>query len=56
VFSLGGDVDAHHNQARFNWYATPPGDSEPAYIGFDVLVAADGRVQSVYGFLDKTPA
>jgi hypothetical protein len=56
AFSLGGDIDAHHGQARFNWLATAPGQSEPAYIGFDVLVAEDGRVSSVYGFIDKAPA
>jgi hypothetical protein len=56
AFSLGGDIDAHHSQARFNWLATAPGTSEPAYVGFDVLVAEDGRVSSVYGFIDKAPA
>jgi len=55
VFSLGSDVDAHHNQARFQWHATAPGAAEPAYIGFDVLVADNGRVRNVYGFLDKVP-
>ena len=32
------------------------GASEPAYVGFDVLVTDDGRVRNVYGFLDKTPS
>jgi hypothetical protein len=56
VFTLGGPVDAHHGQARFQWHATAPGESEPAYIGFDVIVAEDGRVRRVYGWLDKVPA
>jgi SnoaL-like domain len=51
-FRLGGPIDAHHNQARFQWHAGPAGDSEPAYVGFDVLVTDDGRVRDVYGFLD----
>ena len=55
-FSLGGEVDAHHHQARFQWHATAPGAEDPAFIGFDVLVADDGRVRQVYGFLDKVPA
>jgi hypothetical protein len=55
-FSLGSAVDAHHDQARFQWHATAPGDAEPAYVGFDVLVAEDGRLRNVYGFLDKVPA
>jgi hypothetical protein len=56
AFSLGGDIDAHHAQARFNWYAMPAGESEPVFVGFDVLLADDGHVRSVYGFIDKAPA
>ena len=55
TFTVGGPVDAHHSQARFNWHATPPGASEPEYVGFDVLVAHDGQVESVYGFIDLAP-
>jgi hypothetical protein len=53
-FRLGGPVDAHHNQARFQWHAGPAGDSEPVFVGFDVLVTDDGRVRDVYGFSDET--
>src|SRR6478609_1247434 len=56
VFTLGSEIDAHHDQARFNWNATAPGDTEPAYVGFDVIVADDGRVREVYGFMDRAPA
>jgi hypothetical protein len=28
--------------------------SEPAYIGFDVVVAADDQIHQVYGFIDRT--
>lgn len=56
VFALGGAVDANHNQARFTWHLGPAG-GEPVVIGFDVLVlASDGRIASVHGFLDKVPA
>ena len=55
-FALGGPVDAHHDQARFNWNATAPGETEPSYVGFDVIVADDGRVRNVYGFMDNAPA
>ena len=56
-FELLGDVDVHHNVARFQWgLVTAPG-TEPIAIGFDVVVAADdGRIAGVYGFLDKVPA
>ena len=53
-FRLGGPIDAHHNQARFQWHASPAGDPEPVYVGFDVIVADGGRVRGVYGFLDPT--
>ena len=55
VFSLASRVDAHHSQARFHWQATAPGDSEPQYIGFDVIVVEDGQIAQVHGFIDKAP-
>jgi hypothetical protein len=57
VFTLGGPVDAHHNQARFTWHLAPAGAAEPVVIGFDVAVLdGDGQLRSVHGFLDKVPA
>jgi hypothetical protein len=55
-FELLGEVDTHHNVARFQWgLVTEPG-AEPIAIGFDVAVAGeDGRLTGVYGFLDKVP-
>jgi hypothetical protein len=56
VFSLGGPVDANHNQARFTWHLGPDG-GEAIVIGFDVAVLdASGLIGAVYGFLDKVPA
>jgi hypothetical protein len=56
VFTLGGPVDANHNQARFTWHLGPDG-GEPVVIGFDVVVLdAAGQIDSVHGFLDKVPA
>jgi hypothetical protein len=56
VFTLGGTVDTHHNQARFTWHLAPSG-AEPVVIGFDVAVLnGGGQIRSVYGFLDKVPA
>ena len=56
AFSLGGPVDANHNQARFTWHLGPHG-GEPLVIGFDVAVLdASGQIQAVHGFLDKVPA
>lgn len=56
VFSPGGPVDGHHEQARFTWHLGLPGD-EPLVVGSDVVVLApDGRISTVLGFLDKVPA
>jgi hypothetical protein len=55
-FSLGGPIDAHHDQARFTWHLGAPGATEPVVIGFDVAVMNDGRVREVFGFLDKVPS
>lgn len=56
VFRLAGDVDAHHNVARFSWELGPTG-AEATVVGFDVAVfAEDGRIDKVHGFFDKVPA
>jgi hypothetical protein len=55
TFKLRGDVDAHHDQARFQWQAGPA-DAPDQIIGFDVLVLSDGRIRNVYGFTDAGPA
>ncbi|HEU5266080.1 MAG TPA: nuclear transport factor 2 family protein [Jatrophihabitans sp.] len=55
VFTPAGQVDAHHDQARFSWGLGPAG-AEPVVIGFDVVVTdADGRIDTVLGFLDRVP-
>ncbi|MCT9930006.1 nuclear transport factor 2 family protein [Planotetraspora sp. A-T 1434] len=55
VFTLGGEVDAHHDIARFSWHLGPEG-AEPLVVGFDVAVLENGRVKRVLGFLDRVPA
>ena len=55
TFTLGGAIDAHHNQARFQWHAGPA-DAPDAYVGFDVIVTEDGCIRNVYGFMDSVPA
>jgi hypothetical protein len=56
VFSLAGEVDAHHDIARFQWQLAAPGADEALVVGFDVAVLQDGRIRHVHGFLDKVPA
>ena len=56
VFTSGGPVDAHHDQARFTWHLGPAGQ-EPVVIGSDVIeTGADGRIRTVLGFIDQAPA
>jgi hypothetical protein len=55
AFRLAGEVDAHHDTARFQWHLLPPGANEPLVVGFDVVALDDGRIRRVHGFLDKVP-
>ncbi len=55
TFTLGSPIDAHHNQARFQWHAGPP-EKPDTHVGFDVIITEDGRIRSVYGFTDVAPA
>ena len=55
TFKLGSAVDAHHHQARFQWHAGPTEDPD-RFVGFDVIVAHNGTIRSVYGFMDEAPA
>lgn len=56
TFRRGETVDAHHNIARFTWELAPDADAEAIAIGFDVAeFADDGRINTIYGFIDKMP-
>jgi hypothetical protein len=56
VFRLMDGVDGHHDIARFRWELGPASGGESLAVGFDVAVIADdGRLRGVYGFLDKAP-
>ncbi|MFD7663984.1 nuclear transport factor 2 family protein [Streptomyces sp. NPDC059788] len=56
VFRPLGAPDGHHDLVRFGWELVAPDGSAPV-AGFDVAaLAADGRIRSVSGFLDRVPA
>ncbi|WP_030807129.1 MULTISPECIES: nuclear transport factor 2 family protein [unclassified Streptomyces] len=56
VFRQLGDVDGHHDVARFGWELVAPDGTAPV-AGFDVVrLADDGRIRTVVGFLDRVPA
>jgi len=51
-FELAGTPDSHNDVLRFSWTLGAPG-SEPVAKGTDfALIAADGRLASVTGFID----
>ncbi len=55
AFSRLGDVDGHHEQARFGWELGPVGTPAPV-AGFDVVTTDElGRITRVLGFLDRVP-
>jgi hypothetical protein len=50
-FSIAGEIDAHHEQARFSWQYGPSA-REPVAVGTDFILFRDGYIQAVYGFFD----
>jgi hypothetical protein len=60
-FVRTGSVDGHHDTARFTWELradeAPSGQEAAAPVaGSDVItLAEDGRIRSVFGFLDRMP-
>jgi hypothetical protein len=50
-FELASGPDAHHDRVRFSWHLV--GEAGTVATGLDVaLVAEDGRLRSVTGFLE----
>jgi hypothetical protein len=55
-FTLAAGPDAHHDRVRFSWHLAPDG-ADPIALGLDVAtLTADGRMQSVTGFLEPVAA
>ena len=54
---LASGIEAHHDYLRFSWAAGGTAEA-PLYIkGTDfVVMAGDGRIKSVVGFVDAAPA
>lgn len=51
-FELAGTPDSHNDVLRFSWTLAAPGN-EPVAKGTDfAVIAADGRLASVTGFID----
>jgi ketosteroid isomerase-like protein len=55
-FTLTGTPDGHHNLVRFTWDLVSSADGSAPAAGSDVaLLAEDGRIRFVSGFLDRVP-
>ncbi|MGA7669308.1 MAG: nuclear transport factor 2 family protein [Nitrolancea sp.] len=56
-FRLSSEIDQHHDRVRFSWELMEPIDGLAIVKGTDFgLVAEDGRLQRITGFLDQIPA
>lgn len=55
-FRRTGKVDAHNHCLRFGWALGASPDAPPLVAGIDFgVIAADGRLQAITGFLDQVP-
>ena len=55
-FHVSGTPDGHHDVARFSW-SLGSDDAEHLAAGTDIaVVAPDGRIEQITGFLDKMPS
>jgi hypothetical protein len=55
AFSRRGTADAHHDRLRFAWALGPAGGAAVAGGTDMAVLAADGRLASVTGFIDFAP-
>jgi SnoaL-like domain len=53
VFSLRSEPDAHHDRLRFSWSLAPVGGRPVAHGTDFAMIAQDGRMQSITGFLEQ---
>ncbi|HEX9335907.1 MAG TPA: nuclear transport factor 2 family protein [Pseudonocardiaceae bacterium] len=57
VFQLEKAAEEHHGRIRFSWGLAESVGAESVVVGTDVAVLApDGRLSEVHGFLDRVPA
>ena len=54
VFSLAGPPEVNHDLGRARWRFGPNG-ATPVVTGMDVAVFKQGRISSLYTFVDKVP-
>ena len=53
---LASAVDAHNDRVRFQWKARGTAEAPLHFVGTDFgVIANDGRLRSITGFLDEAP-
>ena len=53
---LASAVDAHNDRVRFQWEAGGTAEAPLHFVGTDFgVIANDGRLRSITGFLDEAP-
>ncbi len=52
VYTPQGAAQALHDAGRLAWGSGPRGEP-PAYTGWDVIIARDGKIAALYVFLDE---
>jgi len=55
-FAVTGEPDGHNDRVRFSWSLGAEGAAPVAHGTDFAVLAPDGRLQSVTGFLDQVPA
>jgi hypothetical protein len=54
-FRKVGEIDAHHDRARWGWQLAPVDGGTPVAAGVDFArLTGDGRLESVTGFFQQT--
>jgi hypothetical protein len=55
-FRLKSGIETHNDRMRFQWEAGGTPDAPLHFVGTDIgVIAADGRLKSITGFVDEMP-
>ena len=55
VYTPHGEPQALHDAGRLAWGSGPRGEA-PDYTGLDVIIVRDGKIATLYVFLDSLPS
>jgi hypothetical protein len=55
VYTPHGEPQALHNAGRLAWGSGPRGET-PDYTGLDVIIVREGKIATIYVFLDAMPS